>query len=931
MCSNEQVHFGKSGRGLIIIRLQGEDLQEYIPFDRLKQDLPTLFSTHHCLWYSEHSKTIQILPQSQLWINDNHPHWKLHLSNSEEGRIIGKALKRTVAGGEHLVDLHSPSHSTLTRTLAPLESDPRGIFVTVIKKDDDTSVTSIRLPGHDLSFALKQNELECLSVPDFVVDLDLTGIGCLFGLRSVLNLRHKDHSPPTRKIIVPKGSMVLAKGCHGHIDLTIDGGTTKGYFVYDVDPLLGRLVGTRTIESDLFLAKIHGFTASHLPDPLTRRTGTVEALNRLSNASSYSFYTISEEARSCLDEIAMLTPKRSFYPTYLRVMETVEWNDFIAACAQHPGFLSRVQDILSHGRSIGEFIQDMQFTEELKRPEGMDHLIDRTMQRDWIYSYHTDLHPLTADIEYNTRKPLATTHSGATENAVFQIASLTQKSSPGFPICRTLWDKFLPHNVVKGCQKWGWSSIDKWLRVPKAPSIAETWCTFYELCRVAQSCTFEVTTALAFQHYRGVSLDLIASLIAIIKERAFSSPALACPQFSRLELDDGHTFNRSQILPWVQGYKVAFTDSQEYTTAPLAAESELKRVARAQNTYEIAVKEESDRFIDELANYWPVLPTHLKPSNQRLLNLTTVKVDLTIRPILNSWAQNAAFFSHIQLVQGRLNRVFMNAIVPCQEYVPIYPTLNTRQPASPKTSLKGLLLERSPGTMNIFMTDSLFASSSLCEQQDDQNLLQLLQRLDKYGDNTFKGEYLKLLRESSDALKLHSWELLWARHLKDCTEFFDHIFLCLSPRTTASRLLHVVGIWPDVSPYSLLQSLSKRRRDSLPPAWISQLINYATSLHDVKRAARVLQYTRQASKVRSSRALLEKELQYERTWDPSDHPDWLLIEIDGNISIRAQQAEMAKAMLHPAEGQNAVMQLNMGEGKSSVSLTKRYASRSNRA
>jgi hypothetical protein len=98
-----------------------------------------------------------------------------------------------------------------------------------------------------------------------------------------------------------------------------------------------------------------------------------------------------------------------------------------------------------------------------------------------------------------------------------------------------------------------WSSIDKWLRVLKAPSIAE--CTFYELCRVAQSCTFEVTTALAFQHYRDVSLDLIVSLIAIIKERAFSSPALPCPQFSKLKPDDGHTFNRSQISPWVQRYK----------------------------------------------------------------------------------------------------------------------------------------------------------------------------------------------------------------------------------------------------------------------------------------------------------------------------------------------------------------------------------------
>src|SRR5690606_708337 len=43
-----------------------------------------------------------------------------------------------------------------------------------------------------------------------------------------------------------------------------------------------------------------------------------------------------------------------------------------------------------------------------------------------------------------------------------------------------------------------------------------------------------------------------------------------------------------------------------------------------------------------------------------------------------------------------------------------------------------------------------------------------------------------------------------------------------------------------------------------------------------------------------------------------------LLEIESNLMIRSAQADIAKEMLNPTSGKNSVMQLNMGEGKSSV-------------
>lgn len=55
-----------------------------------------------------------------------------------------------------------------------------------------------------------------------------------------------------------------------------------------------------------------------------------------------------------------------------------------------------------------------------------------------------------------------------------------------------------------------------------------------------------------------------------------------------------------------------------------------------------------------------------------------------------------------------------------------------------------------------------------------------------------------------------------------------------------------------------------------------------------------------------------------RSWDPKTFPDSLLLEVECNIRIRQVQEDIAATMREPPQGQNSVVQLNMGEGKSSV-------------
>ena len=63
-----------------------------------------------------------------------------------------------------------------------------------------------------------------------------------------------------------------------------------------------------------------------------------------------------------------------------------------------------------------------------------------------------------------------------------------------------------------------------------------------------------------------------------------------------------------------------------------------------------------------------------------------------------------------------------------------------------------------------------------------------------------------------------------------------------------------------------------------------------------------------------------KELQNpgHTSWSPFEHPEYLLLEVESGIMIREVQEQMTREMVEPHERKNSVMQLNMGEGKSSV-------------
>ena len=112
------------------------------------------------------------------------------------------------------------------------------------------------------------------------------------------------------------------------------------------------------------------------------------------------------------------------------------------------------------------------------------------------------------------------------------------------------------------------------------------------------------------------------------------------------------------------------------------------------------------------------------------------------------------------------------------------------------------------------------------------------------------------------------------------------------------------------------------QRHLLSPSWKGKLLDYARAIAMVQRARRMCELLSQGHRAEYER---EANNDGQSGWDSLENPDWPLVELESDLLIRPVQAEIAKEMLDPRSKENSVVQLNMGEGKSSVSNQVAYS------
>jgi hypothetical protein len=170
------------------------------------------------------------------------------------------------------------------------------------------------LPRLHLLFFVNSNwELECRSMPNYVVD-ETQSCGTLFGLRNKLILCPRPNSSEgsllPRRVIIPQGKVSFCTmGDFTSVSINTDAEQQVRWYEYTIDTDLGCLTSNTSLRSKLYQCYLHALTSHCLPDPLLGHTGTEEALYMLRSAACRSFQRLDDNEAKLLELISDLTPK----------------------------------------------------------------------------------------------------------------------------------------------------------------------------------------------------------------------------------------------------------------------------------------------------------------------------------------------------------------------------------------------------------------------------------------------------------------------------------------------------------------------------------------------------------------------------------------------------------------------------------------------
>lgn len=282
-----------------------------------------------------------------------------------------------------------------------------------------------------------------------------------------------------------------------------------------------------------------------------------------------------------------------------------------------------------------------------------------------------------------------------------------------------------------------------------------------------------------------------------------------------------------------------------------------------QNFNKIAYKQSITNAINQLTSVvtakWPCDEINLKPycSND---NINAAAASVAISRHLKIWNNNRKLVEFITQVENALNLLNNSCHVP----LPLIHSL----PA------------QNPGKWSKFEIDF------------NQKMSENVNELEKV-----EQEAHDIWRNKANVMKsADEWWLIYEKIING----------------PGSRHLINAGMFPRSVPTLVLPEIATNGNNPLKDVIGALAITIA---HE-QRDKRIQIYSQQDQ----FRVALENEENNRphMNWNPSQRPEWLLFEIEQNLTIRSVQVDVANHMMNPTNNTHSVMQLNMGEGKTAV-------------
>ncbi|KAK4503660.1 hypothetical protein PRZ48_004575 [Zasmidium cellare] len=923
----------KDGRDLFVQARDDRNTFETVPDQLFRGLFPDLFVDGFVQWYNAANNTIEFRPKVNPWPSESPDKWILSREHSSDRWSLSK-------DGICLMATTSPTTKQISRLLSPLIPAPRvHVFL-----DESRARIHVDLPSLQLGFFFHQGTSHLVSKEfrSMAVDADQQ-LGTLIGFRNKLLLRHIESGD--RLALVPEGT-VSYRVAGDHVTVTVDRASVSKVHPIHVDPRLGRLVDNGSMQCKLFMAYIHALTSFCLPDRLTRKSGVEQSLTILKSAAVRSFDQLTDANKALLALIAKLSPSREYYPQDDKIMQIVTWDSELSFLSQHGWFYRAVKAIFAQAKRSSFFHPET----PLRLPKidrGVEALLDRDCIRSSVFQiseFGAEDHTARHDAEYSSgdRNQLV----GSSANA-FRLCFAVVEGIRGpiwkAPTLKQLWDPLEKVSVVAGSH--GELDMVRYdaalLAGTEAPIIQNLLPLQFALAQSgAGDKPFDKyrlmiwLATIAFSPKANMEIVQIPALLSTISGNSVPDVEYCSPM-------DGRTCKTSAahvaLTELVNEFTVDYRRSPEYLTAPRPRETTSQMAeARRQNDFANKKKNAVKEFVTALRKQWPVKEPKMpsKPCPEWVADyIETDKALEKVKPMFKAWFNNEQLHQYLEKVADSvagLKRVVIDPPdgIDGSSGPATQPAVVTHRCLTIDHLFSGpapvlLAQETQPPRLEI---TQMAATAGAAAAADESRLGILIEDM-KSVSIGFETEYLELLQGSF--LSLQSRQMPAFAGLPSLFQVQSHLRFCgdhvvslygkiqAAMRDNQDAFVGHTQPWhsPRVSPMLLLQQLSWDRWHKLSDPWKQLMVQYGLALAAHQRAERLLR-----ASISSNRKALIKELRNtgHANWSASQAPEWLLLEVESGILVREVQAEIAAEMRSPQGGGSNILQLNMGEGKSSV-------------
>jgi hypothetical protein len=873
------------GTRLVIRTRRESEIHELIPYHNLTGDLPKLLVENYTHWLNLSTGEME-LRALETPLKSSDQNWRIHFSSL--GRSDMRQQRTSL-----MVDIRSPTFKMVSACLAPLE---RAEYLTVTCSSDEDTL-SVHLPRFRLSFFLNSRGfLESHNWPGMVIDANQSS-GTMYGLSSQLLLRAEHHSAPelaeSRRVIIPHGKPQFSIQDH-HVCISIDTttGRTIRYYEYNIDTDLGCLTGN-TLESRLFKVWMHALSSHCLPDPLTGRTGTEEALHDLGSASCQSFQRLGANEADILRHINSLTPNRVFYPPHKQVMQTVVWST-LPSLSQHYGFFMITQSIMKYAELLDVFdVSESGGHGSLSEDHSWSrkdvHLLERAALRNaTLYTEEfKGLQPMPDADTVHISRDLPSQRT-----SVSDVSEMVHLWPTRLPTSKRLIDNFREWSFISGPRiELSLSYSRDWLEV----DLAKTWISLYDLCRCSSRDTdcFRLQFSLSAMAYRCSVEDrnLIPTILAFATTSRFRG--LQPPLWTSYDLSKGNQPKESKLQDLVKSSTISFDSSPESKLPRTRkGESDASLERRRRTSFDTRQDEEVRKVVQELLDQWPC-PSPQIPRTATNGFFDAEKLMKSVRARFQRWHQNADLRYHIRDVQFILDKVYVSDSPRCPAYT-FKPCSNGR-PSAPSRVAFDQLLKRPAPTFQALAAPHILSTpktdTKVYRNSSNMEVLKSLLSQFRSSSDRLHQLYGRGLDESRECLDSDTASAPFpnvplypirelAKHRDHCREYFQQILAVvrqsMHPSNMYEQVLFMAGQWPHISTKSLLAKLAFTSRSNLNGPWKVVLITLAQALLWFQRSRRLLQLA-YVGNFEELYQELENVGSY-HGW--VDNPDWLLIQVN---------------------------------------------------